>query len=127
MLQWEALKVREGVPWLSRNKIGSVDTTPNKVECVWRKMGKQENVRDDKRETNIQLVCNMNVMSAHGVQDNGEGYNEMLNWLSARDEMRIEGWSMTCYFKTIVLLQVHGHTNIQKYSEIEIWKIGTKM
>jgi len=71
--------VREGVPWLSRNKIGSVDTTPNKVECVQRKMGKQENVRDDKRETNIQLVCNANVTSAHRVQDDGEGYNEMLN------------------------------------------------
>jgi len=79
--------VREGVPWLSRNKIGSVDTTPNKVECVRRKMGKQENVRDDKRETNIRLVCNANVMSAHGVQDDGEGYNEMLNRLSAEDEM----------------------------------------
>jgi len=83
--------VRGGVPWLSRNKIGSVDTTPNKVECVRRKMGKQENVRDDKRETNIRLVCNANVMSAHGVQDDGEGYNEMLNRLSAEDEMRIEG------------------------------------
>jgi len=83
--------VREGVPWLSRNKIGSVDTTPNKVECVRRKMGKQENVRDDKRETNIWLVCNANVMSAHGVLDDGEGYNEMLNQLSAEDEMRIEG------------------------------------
>jgi len=66
-------------------------------------------------------------MSAHGVQDDGEGYNEMLNWLSAEDEMRIEGWSMTCYFETIVLLQVHGHTNIRKYSEIEIWKVGTKL
>jgi len=71
--------VRGGVPWLSRNKIGSVDTTPNKVECVRRKMGKQENVRDDKRETNIRLMCNANVTSAHGVQDDGEGYYEMLN------------------------------------------------
>jgi len=83
--------VREGVPWLSRNKIGSVDTTPNKVECVQRKVGKQENIRDDKRETNIRLVCNANVMSAHGMQDDGEGYNEMLNQLSARAKMRIEG------------------------------------
>jgi len=83
-------------------------------------MGKQENVRDDKRETNIRLVCNMNVTSAHGMQDDGEGYNEMLNRLSAGDEMRIEGWSTTCYFETIVLLQVHGHTNIRKYSEKEI-------
>ena len=83
--------MREGVPWLSRNKIGSVDTTPNKVECIQRKMGKQENIRDDKRETNIRLVCNTNVTSAHGMQDDGEGYNEMLNRLSAEDEMRIEG------------------------------------
>ena len=83
--------MRGGVPWLSRNKIGSVNTTPNKVECVRRKMGKQENIRDDKRETNIWLVCKANVTSAHGVQDNGEGYNEMLNRLSAEDEMRIEG------------------------------------
>jgi len=90
-------------------------------------MGKQENVRDDKHETNIRLVCNTNVTSAHSVQDDGKGYNEMLNRLSAGDEMRIEGWSITSYFKTIVLLQVHGHTNIRKYSEIEIWKIETKM
>ena len=83
--------MREGVPWLSRSKIGSVDTTPNKVECVRRKMGKQENVRDDKHETNIRLVRNANVMSAHGVQDDGEGYNEMLNRLSAEYKMRIEG------------------------------------
>ena len=83
--------MRGGVRWLSRNKIGSVDTTPNKVECVRRKMGKQENVRDDKRKTNIWLVCKANVTSAHGMQDNGEGYNEMLNRLSAEDEMRIEG------------------------------------
>ena len=83
--------MQEGVPWLSRNKIGSVDTTPNKVECVQRKVGKQENIRDDKCETNIQLVCNANVTSAHGVQDDGEGYNEMLNRLSAGDEMQIKG------------------------------------
>ena len=83
--------MREGVPWLSQNKIGSVDTTPNKVECVRRKMGKQENVRDDKCETNIWLVCNVNVMSAHGMQDDGEGYNKMLNRLSAKDEMQIKG------------------------------------
>jgi len=42
-------------------------------------MGKQENVRDNKRETNIRLVYNANVTSAHGVQDDGEGYNGMLN------------------------------------------------
>jgi len=59
-------------------------------------------------------------MSAHGMQDNGEGYNEMLNRLSAEDEMRIEGWSMTCYFKSTVTLQVHGCTNIRKYSETEM-------
>ena len=79
--------MREGVPWLSQNKIGSVDTTPNKVECVRRKMGKQEKVRDNKRETNIWLVCNTNVTSAHGMQDDGKGYNEMLNQLSAEDKM----------------------------------------
>jgi len=54
-------------------------------------MGKQENIRDDKRETNIQLVCNVNVTSAHGMQDNGEGYYKMLNQLSAGDKMRIKG------------------------------------
>jgi len=54
-------------------------------------MGKQENVRDDKHETNIRLVCNVNVTSAHGMQDDGKGYNEMLNRLSAKDEMQIEG------------------------------------
>ena len=54
-------------------------------------MGKQGNIRDDKHETNIRLVCNANVTSAYSMQDNGEGYNEMLNRLSARDEMRIEG------------------------------------
>ena len=76
-------------------------------------MGKQENIRDHKRETNIWLVCNANVTSAHGVQDDGEGYNEMLNRLSAEDEMQIEGWSTTCYFETILLLQVHGHTKVR--------------
>ena len=45
----------------------------------------------DKHETNIRLVCKVNVTSAHSVQDDGEGYNEMLNRLSAEDEMRIEG------------------------------------
>jgi len=89
-------------------------------------MGKQENVRDDKCETNIRLVCNANVTSAHGVQDDGEGYYEMLNRLSAGDKMWIEGWSITCYFETIVLLQVSGHTNIRKYSEMEIWKTEIK-
>jgi len=54
-------------------------------------MGKQENVRDNKRETNIQLVCNANVTSAHGMQDDGKGYNKMLNQLSAKDKMQIEG------------------------------------
>ena len=32
-----------------------------------------------------------NSMSAHGVQDDGEGYNEVLIWLSAEDEIRIKG------------------------------------
>ena len=31
-----------------------------------------------------------NTTSAQGVQDHGEGYNEVLIWLSAEDEMWIE-------------------------------------
>ena len=39
----------------------------------------------------FQIVIGVNNMSAHGVQDDGKDYNEVLIWLSAEDEMQIEG------------------------------------
>ena len=39
----------------------------------------------------LQIVMDANSTSAHSVQDDGKGYNEVLIWLSAEDEMRIEG------------------------------------
>ena len=39
----------------------------------------------------LQIVMDANSTSTHGVQDDGEGYNEELIWLSAKDKMRIEG------------------------------------
>ena len=47
--------------------------------------------RDDVNDTMFQIVVDANKMSAHGVQDNGEGYNEVLICLSANNKMRIEG------------------------------------
>ena len=37
------------------------------------------------------IVMDANNMGAHGVQDNGKGYNKVLIRLSAEDKMRIEG------------------------------------
>jgi len=51
----------------------------------------QENDRDNMCETNIQMMSSANVMSAHGMQDDGKSYSEMLKQLSAENEMRIEG------------------------------------
>ena len=39
----------------------------------------------------FQIVMDVNSTSSQGVQDDGEGYNEVLIWLSAKDEMQIEG------------------------------------
>jgi len=72
-------------------------------------------------------MCNMNVTSAHGMLDNGKGYNKVLNWLSAKDEMWIEGWSTTCYSETTVILQVHECINIRKYLEKETWKTEARI
>jgi len=54
-------------------------------------MEKLEIIRDNKHIANIWMVCNVNVTSAHSVQDDGEGYNKVLNQLSAGDKMQIEG------------------------------------
>ena len=43
--------------------------------------------RDDANDTMFQVVVDVNDMSAHGVQDNGKGYNKGLIQLSAEDEM----------------------------------------
>ena len=76
--------------------------------------GRWKDIGDDKCETNIQMMSNANVMSAHGVQDEDESYDKLLNRLSAESEMRIEGWSRTCYFESTVTLQVHKTTNTRK-------------
>ena len=39
----------------------------------------------------FRIVMDANNTSAHSVQDDGEGYNEVLIRLSAEDKMRIEG------------------------------------
>ena len=46
---------------------------------------------DDANDMMFRIVKDANSMSAQGVQDDGEGYNEVLMPLSAEDEMRIEG------------------------------------
>ena len=66
---------------------------------------------------------NVNNISAHDVQDNGEGYNKVLIQLSAEDKMQIAGWSRTLLFWSTVILQIRKCTNIQKYSEIVIWVV----
>ena len=43
--------------------------------------------RDDAKDMMFRVVMDVNNMSAHGVQDNGEGYNEVLIRLSAEDKM----------------------------------------
>ena len=43
------------------------------------------------KDSMLRIVMDVNNMSAHGVQDNGKGYNKVLIRLSAEDEMRIEG------------------------------------
>jgi len=53
--------------------------------------GRWKDVGDNKCETNIQMTSNMNVMSVHGVQDEDESYDKLLNQLSAESQMRIKG------------------------------------
>ena len=48
-------------------------------------------MRDNGNDTMFQIVIDANSSSAHGVQDDGEGYNEVLIQLSAEDKMRIRG------------------------------------
>ena len=59
----------------------------------------------------------VNNMSAHSVQDDGKGYNEVLIWLSAEDEMWIEGVKYNLLFRNTVILQIHECTSIWKHSE----------
>jgi len=47
--------------------------------------------RDDVDGANVRIVDDANDTSAHDVQDEGEGYDEVLNRLSAEDEMRNVG------------------------------------
>jgi hypothetical protein len=47
--------------------------------------------RDDVESANVRIVDDANDMSAHDVQDEGEGYDGVLNRLSAEDEMRNVG------------------------------------
>ena len=58
----------------------------SKGKCEFRRK-----FRDDVNDMMLQVVVDANDTSAHGVQDDGEGYNEVLIRLSAEDEMRIEG------------------------------------
>ena len=74
-------------------------------------------LRDDANDTMFWIVIDANSTSAQGVQDDGEGYNEVLIWLSAEDEMWIEGVKYNLLFWGTVILQIHECTNIRKYSE----------
>ena len=65
----------------------------------------------------FQIVMDVNSTSAQGVQDDGEGYNEVLIRLSAEDKMRIEGVKQNFLFQNTVILHIHECTNIRKYSE----------
>jgi hypothetical protein len=47
--------------------------------------------RDDVEGANVRIVDDANDTSAHNVHDEGEGYDEVLNRLSAEDEMRNVG------------------------------------
>ena len=46
---------------------------------------------DDVNDTMFRIVIDANSTSAQGVQDDGEGYNEVQIRLSGEDKMRIEG------------------------------------
>ena len=43
--------------------------------------------RDDVNDTMFRIVMDVNDISAHSVQDNGEVYNDVLIQLSAEDKM----------------------------------------
>ena len=51
----------------------------------------ERKLRDDVNDMMFQIVMDVNSTSAQGVQDNSEGYNEVLMGLSAEDEIQIEG------------------------------------
>jgi hypothetical protein len=54
--------------------------------------GEYENVRrDDADDANIRTTDNANVTSAHGVLDDGEGYDGVLRRFQLETKMRIEG------------------------------------
>ena len=48
-------------------------------------------LRDDANDTMFQIVMDANNTSAHSVQEDCKGYNEVLIQLSAEDGMQIEG------------------------------------
>ena len=48
-------------------------------------------LKDNAKDMMLWIVMDANSTSAHSVQDDGKGYNEVLIRLSAEDEMRIEG------------------------------------
>jgi len=53
--------------------------------------GRWKDIGDNKCETNIQMMSNANVTSAHSVQDEDQSYDKLLNRLSAESKMQIEG------------------------------------
>ena len=78
-------------------------------------------------DTMFQIVIDANSTSAQGVQDDGEGYNKVLIWLSAEDKMQIEGWSRTSYFE---VLWYYKYMSVQIFENIQkkvMWKLWTKV
>ena len=79
-------KCETEVLWSSQSKRCWVDTIPNIRVCVSKDKCKfRRRFRDDANDTMFWIVVDANDMSAHSVQDNGEGYNKVLIQLSAED------------------------------------------
>ena len=47
--------------------------------------------RDDAKDTRFQIVVDANNMSAHSVQDNGKGYNEVLMQYQLKTKCELKG------------------------------------
>jgi len=72
------------------------------------------------------MMDNMKDTSAHDVHNEGEGFNEMLNRLSAYDEMWNMGWSTTFYFESTADYKYRSVQIFENIRKKGIWKIETK-
>ena len=76
----------------------------------------------------VQIVDNVNDMSAHDAQDHGKGYNEVLIQLSAEDKIKSRGEVELViskyYYTTNTYMNVQIFENIRKKV---MWKVRTKV